>query len=311
QRHFGVHCSAVRSIAITSADSDGPADPQGRHETSLLELVADWYWAQDSEFRFTVVSSRRGEKNQADPFPFVGRKLWDAHALNVSDADWERHRAHLAWHQPFRDFEMQHVTEDGRLVWVTLSGQPTFDEVGVFKGYRGVGRDITAQKRAEDMHKLEHAVARVLAEATHTADGLRGALRVICEFEGWDSGRCFRIDAATGEAKYSEGWFAREGDIEQLLRGSRVLWESGKPVWSTDLPRTGPAALRAIGKGGRFATFALPVVAHSGTIALLAFSGQTSREPDQSFLDAAPAIGRLFAQFLQRKGAEESLRESE
>jgi len=301
----------VRSIAIPTAETDVSADPQGREQTSLLELVADWYWEQDSEFRFTVVSSSRGEKSQADPFPFVGRKLWDAQALNLNDADWERHRAHLAWHQPFRDFEMQHVTEDGRLVWVSLSGQPTFDEVGVFKGYRGVGRDITAQKRAEDMHKLEHAVARVLAEATHTADGLRGALRVICEFEGWDSGRCFRTDPATGEAKYSEGWFAREGDIEQLLRGSRVLWESGKPVWSTDLPRTGQAGLRAVGKASRFATFALPVVSQNGTIALLAFSGQTTREPDQSFLEAAPALGRLFAQFLQRKGAEESLRESE
>ncbi|MBW8852877.1 MAG: diguanylate cyclase [Bradyrhizobium sp.] len=282
--------------------------------------MADWYWEQDSEFRFTVVSSRRGaeqkelaDSGEADPFPFVGRKLWEANALNLSDADWERYRALLAWHQPFRDFEVQHVTEDGRVVWASLSGQPTFDEVGVFKGYRGVGRDITAHKRAEEMHRLEHAVARVLAEAAHTGEGIRGALRIICEFEGWDSGRCFRTDPATGEARYSEGWFAREGDIEQLLRGSRVLWESGKPVWSTDLPRTGgQAALRAVGKaGGRFATFALPVVSQNSTIALLAFSGQTTREPDPTFLDAAPAIGRLFAQFLQRKGAEESLRESE
>jgi len=303
----------VRSIAIPSAETDIPADPQGGQQSSLLELVADCYWEQDSEFRFTVVTSHRGEKGEADPFPFVGRKPWDVHALNLSDTDWERHRSVLAWHQPFRDFEVQHVSEDGRVVWVSLSGQPTFDEVGVFKGYRGVGREITAQKRAEDMHKLEHAVARVLAEATHTGEGLRGALRIICEFEGWDSGRCFRTDPATGEARYSEGWFAREGDIEQLLRGSRVLWESGKPVWSTDLPRTGgQAALRAVGNaGGRFATFALPVVSPSGTIALLAFSGQTTREPDQSFLEATPAIGRLFAQFLQRKGAEESLRESE
>jgi diguanylate cyclase (GGDEF)-like protein/PAS domain S-box-containing protein len=299
-------------MAIPSAAADGPADPQGRQETSLLELVADWYWEQDAEFRFTNVSTRRAEKGEVDPFPFVGRKPWDAPALNLTDADWERHRAVLAWHQSFRDFEVQHLAENGRIVWVSLSGQPTFDEAGVFKGYRGVGRDITAQKRAEHMHELEHAVARALAEANHTSDGVRGALRIICEFEGWDSGRCFRVDPATGETKFSEGWFAREGDVEQLLRGSRVLWESGKPVWSTDLPRTGPGALRAVGKGaGQFATFALPVVAQAGTVALLAFSGQTTREPDKSFLDAAPAIGRLLAQFLQRKAAEESLRESE
>ena len=299
-------------MAIPSAAADGPADPQAREDTSLLELIADWYWEQDAEFRFTVVSSRRSEKGEADPFPLVGHKHWEQPALNLTEADWERHRALLAWHKPFRDFEVQHASENGQLVWLSLSGQPMFDEGGTFKGYRGIGRDITAHKRAEDLHQLEHAIARALAEATNTSEGVRDALRLICEAEGWDAGRCFRVEASSGEAKYSEGWFAREADIEQLLRGARVLWESGRPVWSTDLPRSGPAALRAVAKsGGHFATFALPVPSPQGTIALLAFSGQTTREPDASFLDAAPAIGRLFAQFLQRKSAEESLRESE
>jgi diguanylate cyclase (GGDEF)-like protein/PAS domain S-box-containing protein len=306
-------------MAIPSPADDSPADQQARQDTSLLELLADWYWEQDAEFRFTVISSRRsagpGERakaHEADPFAFVGRKHWEQPALNLSDADWEHHRALLAWHQPFRDFEVQHLAEDGRIVWLSLSGQPMFDEAGTFKGYRGIGRDITAQKRLEEMHKLEHAVARVLAEAASTPDGVRGALRLICECEGWDAGRCLRIDPATGEAKVSEGWFAREADIEQLLRGSRVLWQSGKPVWSSDVPRTGTAALRAVGKGGGpFATFALPVPSANGTMALLAFSGPTTREPDPSFLEAAPAIARLFAQFLQRQSAEESLRESE
>src|SRR5437868_15338737 len=164
-------------MAIPSAEADGPADPQAREETSLLELVADWYWEQDAEFRFTVVSSRRSEKGAADPFPLVGRKHWEQPALNLSEADWERHRAQLAWHQPFRDFEVQYATEDGRSVWVSLSGQPVFDEAGVFNGYRGIGRDVSAQKRAEEMHQLEHALARALAEATSTSEGVRGALR--------------------------------------------------------------------------------------------------------------------------------------
>src|SRR5438270_1924027 len=289
--------------------SDGPA-PQERH-ASLIELLSDWYWEQDAEFRFTVVSSKRPE-NSADPFPYVGRKHWDQPALNLSDADWERHKAQLEWHQPFRDFEVQHATDDGRVVWLSLSGEPVFDDTGTFKGYRGVGRDVTAQKRAEALTRLEHALARELAQAATTSDGVRAALRLICDQEGWDAGRCFRVDAERGDVTYTEGWFAREADIEQLLRGSRVLWEAGKPVWSTDLPRTRQAALRAVAKsGGHFATFALPVPSPQGPIALLAFSGQTTREPDASFLDAVPAIGRLFAQFLQRKSAEESLRESE
>ncbi len=280
--------------------SDGPA-PQERHAASLVELLSDWYWEQDAEFRFTVVSSRRAD-NAADPFPYVGRKHWEQPALNLTETDWERHRAQLEWHQAFRDFEVQHATDDGRVVWISLSGQPVFDDGGTFTGYRGIGRDVTAQKRTEALTRLEHAIARELAQAATTSDGVRAALRLICEAEDWDAGRCFRVDPANGELTYAEGWFTREGEIEQLLRGSRVLWQAGKPVWSTDLPRA---------QGGRFGAFAVPVVSQQRTVAMLTFSGPTRREPDKAFLEAAPAIGSLFGQFLQRKDAEEALRLSE
>ena len=298
-------------MAIPSTAPDGPAHPQERNPTSLIELLSDWYWEQDAEFRFTVVSSRRPEQ-AADPFPYVGRKHWDQPALNLTDADWERHRAQLEWHQAFRDFEVQHATPDGRVVWLSLSGEPRFDETGTFKGYRGVGRDITALKRTEALRALEHALGRGLAQAPTASEGLRLALRLICEAEGWDSGRCFRVDEASGEVKFAEGWFTRESEIEQLLRGSRVLWQAGKPVWSTDLPRGAGAPARLPSNGsGRFGTFAVPVVSQDRTIAMITFSGHTSREPDKAFVDATPAIGSLFGQFLQRKDAEEKLRQSE
>src|SRR5947208_3878997 len=161
-----------------------------------------------------------------------------------------------------------------------------------------------------ELRSLEQSIARGLAQASATSAGLRAALRLICDVEGWDSGRCFRVDDQ-GELTYTEGWFTRESEIELLLRGSRVLWQAGKPVWSTDLPRAAGTAVRPAGKGGRFGTFALPVVSQDRTIAMLTFSGHTSREPDKSFVDAAPAIGSLFGQFLQRKDAEERLRQSE
>ena len=282
------------------AAGGGEPAPQ-RDSSSLLELLSDWYWEQDAEFRFTVVSRRSPENPGADPFPYVGHKHWEQPALNLTEQDWERHRAQLAWHQPFRDLELQHLTEDGGLVWVSLSGQPMFDEVGTFVGYRGIGRDITTQKRAEELRRLEHGVARCLAQASGAAEGLKNALRVICEIEGWDAGRCFR--GAQGELKLVQGWFAREQGIEHLLRSSKVLWESGKTVWSNDVPKPNLPAVPTA-KNARFATFAIPVVSHGRTTALLTFSGHTAREPDQDFVDAAPAFGSLFGQFLQRCDAE-------
>src|SRR3954469_8761598 len=250
-----------------AAGGGAPAAAQ-RDSSTLLELLSDWYWEQDAEFRFTVISRRSPEASGADPFPYLGRKHWEQPALNLSEEDWERHQAQLAWHQPFRDLELQHLTEDGRVVWVSLSGQPMFDEIGTFVGYRGVGRDITAPKRADELRELEHGVARCLAQAANANEGLRSALRVICEIEGWDAGRCFRVAGAAGELHLVEGWFAREQGIEQLLRNSRVLWQSGKPVWSNDFSRPGVSA--AAVKPPRFATYAIPVAVLGRTTALLA-----------------------------------------
>ncbi|HYN11207.1 MAG TPA: diguanylate cyclase, partial [Burkholderiales bacterium] len=292
--------------STSGADEPASAAPRA---PSLTELLSDWYWEQDEQFRFTFVSSGLGEKTGLDAASYLGRKRWEHPALNLTEADWDRHRAQLEGHQPFRDFEISLVAAKGRTAWISVSGEPLFDGTGSFRGYRGVGRDITAQKRVEELLRLEHAVARSLAQAATVSEGLQGALRAICEVEGWDYGRCFRVDPASLAVSFEEGWSAREPAIGQFLQRSRMLWQAGKPVWSTDLPRT-PGAPGRPGDGG-YATFAFPAVAQGKTIAMLAFSGHSAREPDQSLLDATPAIGSLFAQFLRRMEAEDSLRESE
>ncbi|HVJ25861.1 MAG TPA: diguanylate cyclase, partial [Burkholderiales bacterium] len=248
-------------------------------------LFADWYWEMDGQLRLTHTSE-----------PFTAKT-----GLDAADDYWEHNRRSLERHEPFRDFEIQRFAPDGRSLWLALSGEPVFDEQDTFRGYHGIGRNITAQKRAEQLLRLEHAVARALAQVGSVADGLQAGLRAICDIEGWDYGRCFRVDPASDDITFEEGWFAREPATEQFLGRSRQAWQEGKPVWSKS-PRE-PA--------GPFATFAFPAVAQGRTIGLLAFSGHRAAEPDEGLLEATQAIGSLFGQFLQRKQTEELLRDSE
>lgn len=116
---------------------------------SLTALSSDWYWEQDEQFRLTLLSGHFGERTGIDPAPYMGTKRWERPALNLTEADWERHRAQLERHEPFFDFEMQRTGPDGNSIWLSLSGEPFFDEQGRFRGYRGVGSDITERKRAQ------------------------------------------------------------------------------------------------------------------------------------------------------------------
>ena len=116
---------------------------------SLTELSSDWYWEIDENYRFTrldgMIESTAGFATQAD----LGRTRWEIPALNMTEADWDAHRAVLRDRQVFRDLELERVGRQGESLWVAISGAPFFDANGQFLGYRGVGRDITQRKQVE------------------------------------------------------------------------------------------------------------------------------------------------------------------
>jgi PAS domain S-box-containing protein len=123
---------------------------------SLTQLSSDWYWEQDQDFALRFMSRRMGEKTGLAAAAFIGRKRWDQPALNLTEEDWARHRAALERHEPFRDFEMERPNPAGGTRWVAVTGEPVYDENGRFRGYRGVGSDITERKRAEAELRRAH-----------------------------------------------------------------------------------------------------------------------------------------------------------
>jgi len=276
---------------------------------SLTQLSADWYWELDAELRLTHMSSYVGDKQPA---------------LNLTEADWERHRAQLERREPFRDFEIQRAASDGHSVWLSLSGEPVFDDRGRFKGYRGVGRDVTAQKRAEQMLRLEHQVAHALAGEHEPNEVVRAVIRAVCEVEGWACGRYFRLDEASGLLRFQDAWCAADPVVLQFVERSRTItlrpgeglsgnaWQSGEPIWSQDTVRDPRVQHKTLWEGsGLHGGFAFAVVAEGSVIGVLTFSSQAVREPDQRLVQAARVIGSQIGQFLKRKQAEESQRESE
>ena len=139
--------------AQRSAERERSASEQALRESearfrSLTQLSSDWYWEQDERFGLTFMSGRMAERTGLDAAAYLGRKRWDQPALNLSDEDWTRHREQLERHEAFRDFEMQRPNVDGGTRWISVSGEPVFDAAGKFRGYRGVGSDITARKEA-------------------------------------------------------------------------------------------------------------------------------------------------------------------
>ncbi|MBI2314030.1 MAG: PAS domain S-box protein [Betaproteobacteria bacterium] len=124
----------------------------------LTELSSDWYWEQDENFRFTVMSESLLEKTGISPADYIGKTRWEVSPLALTDAEWEAHKAVLNARQPFHNLEYGRADLEGNLCYIRMSGRPIFDNDGNFRGYRGVGKNVTEHKRAEEqLRKLSRA----------------------------------------------------------------------------------------------------------------------------------------------------------
>ncbi|HYR35300.1 MAG TPA: diguanylate cyclase, partial [Burkholderiales bacterium] len=290
---------------------------------SLTALSSDWYWEQDASYRFTRLEGRQPTGgNEGLHSRLVGTTRWDG-GLEI-EGGWEAHRALLDARQPFYDVPMWRQLPDGSQRYMTISGEPIFDANGAFAGYRGIGRETTAQKRAELLLRLEHRVAGLLAAAEFASSGLVAVIRAVCEAENWACGRYFQLDDSAQALRFQDAWNIPEPGIRQFVERSRTLTYppgeglvgkvllTGQPLWTAD-GRVDPRVReRSLAEGtGIRGSFAFPAVSEGRAIGVFSFSSPKLREPDQRLLEASRVIGSQVGQFLQRKRAEESLRDSE
>ena len=65
---------------------------------------------------------------------------------------------YVAERKPFSLIENINLHKNGTAVILETSGRPVFDDSGAYQGYRGIDRDITQRKQAEEA--LQGALAR-------------------------------------------------------------------------------------------------------------------------------------------------------
>src|SRR5687768_5908236 len=217
---------------------------------ALLGLTSDWYWEQDAELRFTRVEVRNDDgAEQERAQQLVGKMRWET-GIEI-EGGWDAHRAMLEARAPFRDVLVWRTFPDGARRYVSVSGEPLFDAKGRFSGYRGIGRDVSKQKRIQQLLKLDHAVTlRLAAEAAGPAEALGGALRVICEMLGWDCSELWTPGPSGSVLRRAAHWAAPDAaGAQRFVEASRTIefrpgeglvgavWQSGEPIWVEDSPR--------------------------------------------------------------------------
>ncbi|MCY7306307.1 MAG: response regulator [Rhodoferax sp.] len=112
----------------------------------LAELASDWYWEQDSQNNFVRISGPVLE--------MLGIRVDALDGTQAEDSDdgWDATqraalRERIAQHQPFLDFLLSRINTDGSRQQFRVSGEPMFNHVASFIGYRGVGVEVLPRRQ--------------------------------------------------------------------------------------------------------------------------------------------------------------------
>jgi PAS domain S-box-containing protein len=270
---------------------------------NLVENTSDWVWEINEGGAYTYVSPRVRDILGYAPEELLGKTPFD-----IMPADEARRVAEVfapisGRMEPFVLLDNVNLHKDGRRVVLETSGVPIFDNLGRFRGYRGIDRDITTRKIAEETlvnrtRQLE-AVRAVGAEVARELDLpslLDLIIRRAVELVGAASGQVFLWDEAAqllvpGGSCGLEDWILDlRLRLGESVSGTVALRREGMIV--NDY-RTSPYAHPAVRDRGRItAVLSEPLLYRDRLVGVIRIddqgTGRLFTEEDQNIL-------RLFA----------------
>ncbi len=117
---------------------------------SLVENTSDWVWEVDAEGVYTYVSPKVRELLGWEPHEVQGRSAFDLMPPDERERMRKEFEAHAEQRAQLRGLVNRLQHRDGHEVWVETNGVPLLDAGGALVGYRGIDRDISERKLAED-----------------------------------------------------------------------------------------------------------------------------------------------------------------
>ena len=117
---------------------------------NLVETTSDGVWETDEHGAFTYVSPQVRGVLGYEPVDMLGKTTFDFMTPEEACRVRPLYHEKLLAAMPLNRIEQLMLRRDGTEVVVENNGVPFFDGEGVLRGYRGIARDITERRKADD-----------------------------------------------------------------------------------------------------------------------------------------------------------------
>ncbi len=240
------------------------------------------------------------------------------------EAEWNQCQRLIRGEIKSFDLEKRYLHQDGHSIWVYLNCSIVTDAKGKPVHFLTYIRDITRRKRAEEQLNLLQTITLDVAAAGDLASALEVVLRRVCERTGWVFGQVWfpRQDGTVLDC--GPAWFGSASGLEAFRVASQRVtfppgvglpgraWSSQHPAWVEDVTLDANFPRAAVAEEvGLKAALAIPILSGKGVIAVLEFFLREPQREDERLVKVIATIAAQLDLVIERKLAEEALRDSE
>lgn len=167
-------CGNVSSVHTTMEDITRRKEIEKKLKTSekrfrdISYSMADWIWEVDAQGNYTFASGKVEDVIGYTAQELLGKTLFDLMNAEEADRVGQIFKKSVAEKKPIIDLEKWNVTKNGTLVCTQTTGVPILDDDGQLVGYRGVDKNITERKRAEESLRLTNHELTMLKDELST-----------------------------------------------------------------------------------------------------------------------------------------------
>ena len=286
---------------------------------ALIDWMPEYLWIKDTTGRFVIankaIANDNGLANSAD---MIGLTDFDLHMPEAARAFHSREQAIICNGQPMIGFEEAVIDSMGNTRWYLSTKVPMRKDDGEVFGLIGIGREITAHKRAEELRNGQSHILRMIAMNAPLEEVLNQLMQLVESQLDGIYGSILILDA--------DGQHVRHGaapslapDYMQAIDGAPIgpkAGSCGTAAWRREAVVVSDIMTDRLWEDyrglattyGYRSCWSTPILSHHGDVlGLFAMYSKSVREPNEAEIALTEETIRLAGIAIERKLAEDRI----